>query len=429
MTTTTTTRDKDELKSIEQRISDLRDKRTSAVRERDSLRLAVEAGTIKAGTPAFIDAQNAVAKVGRIDDDLAHATVTQVDLLKRISGNNGAGSELDVLANASPPIPASKAWDTSSLLDDDDTRQRLVLMSASTMPVGRMHLGRLCDKDAFKADVTGTADMRRGTYYGVVPQLRRMLRILDLIPTGTMDGNSVPYTQESGSQTTALETAESSLKPEANVVFTDQDAFAKTIAHWTKIRKQVLSDFPAMATIIESRLRYGVERRLQDQILAGDGLGENLTGILNTTGIGAVTFAPPPAAAELIADQILTGITQVFLANAEANAIVMHPSDWGRALRAKTSGSGEYFSSGPFNVTPAVMWGVSLIPSASIPVGTALVGDFAIGASLFIRGGVNLLLSDADQNDFITNKITLLSEMRAALAVWQPSVFTKVALA
>jgi hypothetical protein len=42
---------------------------------------------------------------------------------------------------------------------------------------------------------------------------------------------------------------------------------------------------------------------------------------------------------------------------------------------------------------------------------------------LFIREGVDVLLSDADQDDFIRNRVTLLAEMRAALAVFRPSAF------
>jgi HK97 family phage major capsid protein len=291
--------------------------------------------------------------------------------------------------------------------------------------MGQVELGFLADRDTFAADITGTANMRRGDYIGVLPQLRRPLRILDLIPTGTMDQNTLPYTQESGSFATAVETAEGGLKPEAAVTFTDQTATAATIAHWTKARKQVLADFPALQSIIDGRLRYGVERRLQDQILAGDGAGENIRGILNTSGLGAVAFD----AGELIADQVLRGLTLVLLSDAEANAIVMHPTDWMNALIAKAAGDGHYYSGGPFSVTPAVMWGVPLIASSAIPAGMALVGDFAIGVQLFIREGVNLLLSDSDQDDFIRNKVTLLAEMRAAVAVWRPAAFATVDLA
>jgi hypothetical protein len=48
--------------------------------------------------------------------------------------------------------------------------------------------------------------------------------VLDLLPTGTMDNNTFPYTQESGSFATAAETAEGTAKPEAALTLTDAEA-------------------------------------------------------------------------------------------------------------------------------------------------------------------------------------------------------------
>ena len=60
--------------------------------------------------------------------------------------------------------------------------------------------------------------------------------------------------------------------------------------------------------------------------------------------------------------------------------------------------------------------------------GTALIGDFIRGATLFIREGVNARLSDADQDDFTRNRVTCLVEARVGLAIWQPAAFATVAL-
>jgi HK97 family phage major capsid protein len=162
-----------------------------------------------------------------------------------------------------------------------------------------------------------------------------------------------------------------------------------------------------------------VLRRLEAQVLAGSGTGTDIEGILNVDGVGDVAYT----SGALVADQILKGITTVFLADAEATGVVMHPTDWQRTLIAKASGSGEYLSGGPFEMNAQQLWGVPLVPSRAIPQGSALVGDFEIGAQLFIREGVNVLLSDSDQDDFIKNRVTLLAEMRAALAVFRPAAF------
>ena len=415
---------KDRLKQLDATINDLRDERAVAAREQKAVVEAYAKTDVKPGSKEFTAAKEATRAVGELDEKIAAYENERVEVLRMLSGQRTSSS-----ADPGAAPPTAGGWSSGHLLENDSVRTELQEMASTTMRVGRVHLGQVMDRDAlaasFAAAVTGTANMRRGDYIGVVPQLRRALRILDLIPTGTTDMNVVPYTQESGSFATAVETAEGGLKPEAAVDFLDAEAKAATIAHWTKTRKQLLADQPGLQTVLDGRLRYGVERRLQDQILAGNGVGENMRGILNTTGIGAIAYS----AGELVSDQVLRGLTAVLLADGEANAIVMHPTDWQSALIAKAAGDGHYYSNGPFSITPQTMWGVPLIPSSAIPVGTVLVGDFTLGVQLFIREGVILLISDSDQDDFIRNQVTLLAEMRAALAVWRPAVFTTVDVA
>lgn len=342
----------------------------------------------------FQAAQEAVRQLGEHDDKTADMEAAQVGILKLLNHKDGRGNSD---RPSGDPTDPRGSWNSAAVFEDEQMRAVLQHMSSSKAKVGPVQLGEIASREALVTDVTGSANMRRSDWAGILPQLRRQLRVLDLIPTSTMDSNSIPYTQESGSLDTATETAEGGLKPESAWVPTDQTADAQTIAHWLKIRKQVLADFPALQGIIDNRLRYGVERRLEGQILVGDGSGSNLRGILATSGIGAVAYD----GAELPADQILVGITNVLLADGMADGAVMHPTDWANTLKAKASGDGHYYSGGPFSVTPQIIWGIPLVPSKAITLGMVLVGDFAIGAQLFIREGVNVLLSDSDQDDFI----------------------------
>lgn len=422
---------KDKLRRVEAELAEARDARVDAVKVRDEAREKFAgAESLSQESDEFKEAEAAVGALGAIDDRIADLQAVQVATLKMLGKDapepDGAGRGHDRAAG--DPTDPRGGWDSRSIFENQEMRQRLAQAAHSKSRFGGIELGQVADRDALAgalaADVTGTAAMRRGDYLGVIPQLRRQLRVLDLLPTGTMDNNSLPYTQESGSFATAAETAEGEAKPEAGVVFTDATADAQTIAHWQKLRKQALADYAALQSIVDGRLRYGVERRLEAQVIAGSGVGSNLRGILNTTGIGAVAFN----GAENIADQVLSAITTVLLADAMATGIVMNPLDWQTALKDKAQGDGHYFSGGPFSVTPQIMWGVPLIPSASLAQGTVLVGDFAIGAMLLIREGVNVLLSDSDQDDFIKNKVTLLAEMRAALPVFRPAAFCTVDL-
>jgi len=415
------------LADIEADITGLREDRVEAVRKRDAAKTAfAETDGYDMESAEFTAAQEAVGAVGEIDDKIAEAQTAQVALLKML----GQKDPDPTRRNGRRPSDDDRGagWDSSALFASDEVRQQLERASGSKARFGTERYGQVVSREALvqmlAADVTGTANMRESSYVGVVSQLRRPLRVLDLLTIGTTDGNSVPYTQEGGTFG-AAETAEGIAKPEDGITFTDATAPVQTIAAWQKIRKQALADFAGLQSIIDGRLRYSVLRRVEGQSLNGNGTDPNLRGILQTSGIGTVAFN---AGVEL-ADLVLSGLTQVYLSDAEPNGIAMHPTDWESVLKAKAAGDGHYFSGGPFSMTPQVMWGVPLVPSASVPLGHALVGDFAIGASLLIRDGVEVLLSDSDQDDFIKNRITLLGEMRAALPVWRPAAFSDVDLA
>ena len=328
-----------------------------------------------------------------------------------------------------------------SFLDDPNVVRSLEQLAHSSMPIGSLALGPAMSRDELVAmmqsgswrsgtlaaagDVTIPDSARLGTYYGVVPQLHRRLRLIDLIPSQPMSGQSFTYTQEQGSFDTAAETVEAAIKPAGDLQLADATVEAKTIAHWVKIPRPQLADVPALATVTQTRLTYGVMRRVENQIVAGDGTGENLLGILATSGIGDVVFA----AGEALSDLTLDGIVTTLLSDAEPDAVVLNPVDWSSMLKTKASTSGVRLDSdGAFGAPPTEMWGLPAIPSKVMPVGSALVGSFGTGCTLFVREAVNLRISDADQDDFVRNRVTYLGEGRFGLMIQQPSAFCLVHL-
>jgi HK97 family phage major capsid protein len=130
----------------------------------------------------------------------------------------------------------------------------------------------------------------------------RILRIIDVIDRGTTDNSSVDFVQDTtaagGLGGVAAETFEGAIKPEAAATFTQKTAPVRTVAHYIPITRQALTDNPMLQSFIDGRLRYGLLRRLDSQIINGTGVAPNLTGILNTSGIG--TYAPGAAEARLI---------------------------------------------------------------------------------------------------------------------------------
>ena len=284
-------------------------------------------------------------------------------------------------------------------------------------------------KLASTGTVPDTTVGRRGpfTELGVVQTPRRRLRLLDLIPSSPAVGNTIPYIVMAGNHDAgAAETAEGAMKPTMDIELTDQESPIRTIAEWVKAARQILDDVPGLTEAINSTLTYDVLRRLEKQIVSGDGSGQNLTGILNTTGIASV----PYAAGTALTDLALAGLVAILSSEGDPDAQVMNPATLSKLLTPKASGSGEYLSiDSPFGAGPSALtlWGVPVITSTVMPVDQILYGSFSQGCRVWIRQAVNVAAGN-DSDDWTRNRITLLGEMRAGLTVHIPSYFALVRL-
>ena len=71
------------------------------------------------------------------------------------------------------------------------------------------------------------------------------------------------------------------------------------------------------------------------------------------------------------------------------------------------------------------MWGLPLVNTPAMTAGDFLVGNFQMGATIYERMGVEVLISTENVDDFETNRATVRAEERVAIAVKRPQAFTK----
>jgi HK97 family phage major capsid protein len=289
--------------------------------------------------------------------------------------------------------------------------------------------------DEVKTLITGVSDTSAGAFItnqrvGYVAQPRRMSRIVNLITMGETSVDAIEYARQTTFTNAAAETAEATsvttgTKPEATIAFEKVTETVRTIAHWIPATRRALADESQLRTLIESQLRYGLEFRLEDQVINGNGTGENLTGILNTSNI-----LSQAKGSDSVSDALHKAITQIRLAYLEPNGIAMHPNDWevvrlSRDGGGSVSGSGAYLYGPPSQAVEPTIWGLPVAVTPAVPDDTALVGDFT-KAVLWLREGAQVLATDSHSDFFVRNLVALLAEMRAALGVLLPSAFCKV---
>lgn len=220
------------------------------------------------------------------------------------------------------------------------------------------------------------------------------------------------------------------LKPKSQIHFNIKTTPIRTLAHWIPASRNVLDDEPQLRGIIDTRLLYGLRLVEDDQLLLGDGTGQNLLGIFNTPGIqlfpsGAYT----PPTNETYVDAIRRAATRVMLAQYDPTGIVVHPYDWERMELTKDT-QGRYLVAGSV-MTGAEkrLWQMPVVATPACPEGTALIGAFGLGAQVFDRMQSNIRTADQHADFFIRNAIVVLAEERLGLAVYRPASMVKVNLA
>ena len=246
------------------------------------------------------------------------------------------------------------------------------------------------------------------------------LDLLNIIATGTTDSDLVEWVEESTYTNSAAETAETSAAAESALAFTVRNAAVKEVTHFIPVTRRALADAAFVESWINNRLVDGVRRRLQTQILTGDGTGENFTGIYNTSGIGNIDRST-------LSVNMLEGLHKA-ITNIRVNAfqnpdfIGINPEDWEALRLLKASGSGEYFYGSPAEGGAETIWGVQAVIHSSFTAGTPVVG-VGSEASLWVREGVSVSASDSHSDYFVNRKVALLASMRAAFGVTQPKAF------
>lgn len=221
------------------------------------------------------------------------------------------------------------------------------------------------------------------------------------------------------------------LKPESNLAFDLKVALVKTIATWIAVSRQILSDAPRLRNTIDVELTYMIRLLLEDQIINGNGTGNNFTGIMATSGIQTRTqdATTPVGRGQVTTDTILDtvrrAITDIRLAFYEPDGLTVNPAE-GEKMELLKNTQGSYLMM--YDPVAMRVWRVKVVETAAQPAGTGICGNFRLGATMWDREEANV--SVGQPNDyFLRNAFAVLAELRAAFAVVRPQAFEKITFA
>lgn len=256
---------------------------------------------------------------------------------------------------------------------------------------------------SFYAGVFGTPN---------VPQ-----KIEPLIPHIAVTTDSVDYVTVADT-IGAAGVAEAGAIPESKFTPTLAKANVVNVAHYTKITKQLADDAPALAAYINTKMLYGLQNKVENQIVNGDGTAPQLKGLLAT---GSFTDASAQlTGAKNLFDLLLLlqGVAET--AAYEPEALVLNPMTWAQLAMEKDS-QGRYLLGGPGLAANKSVWGIPVVTSSAVPAGKFIFGNFTQTVTIYDRQQVAVEMTGTNEDDFTHYLYTIRASRRLALAVEVPA--------
>lgn len=417
------------------------------------------AGTLTAEESTSFD--EIVGKLNACKDDLQKETerfeavraVLEVnDTFNRPATDRRSGPSLDTRTD---PRGADVLLSPGQKFVKSDNLDRAIKSSTGIMRHDPVVVGSLFPKygpdwvdgmspEEIRAVITSTTAPGSALLPQVLPTIYRgaekPLVMRDVLLNFQTTSDTITVMQESGFTNAAVEVAEATspttgAKPESDLTFTEVNYPVRWIAHWMQITRQMLEDLAFMRGYIDQRLLIGLARREDNQILNGNGVAPNLTGILTTSGIqtlDAAYFTANPVKSAGFDNENINRIrrakTKVMITgDAMPTFLVANPTDV-EEWETVTDANRQYLIGSPFGPDVRRLWGLPIIESQNIAAKTVLVGDGSM-AAVVDRMQSRIYTTDSHSDYFIRNLFVILAEERLAVPVFRPSAFVKVTLA
>jgi HK97 family phage major capsid protein len=344
---------------------------------------------------------------GKVDSDtqaaLDNLGLKQRELADEILQLKQRGTSLDVVAKP------GESWG----------EQFVKAAALETFQRGSTNKVRVEVKNTMTGSDTNVAPDRKP---GIVPGAFAPMTLESFLPSAPTTSNAIEFTKESAFTNSAAEVTEGSSKAESALTWALVNMPVSTVAHWIKISKQLAADNAALAAYVDTRMRYGVNMRVETQLGAGNGTAPNISGILDSGNFTAHGYADANLGSTLKKLVLIRKIIADLAAAGDApTAILLNPADWATIeIELLTTAANQVRVSTDANGVTR-LWGLPVIQSIGITADQVVVGNFAQAYTVYNREGVVVELSDSDSDNFTKNLVTIRAERRLALATERPA--------
>lgn len=287
---------------------------------------------------------------------------------------------------------------------------------------------------------TGSALITPQYLPGILPLPQRPLTIRDLFSQANTQSDTLSYARQTSFDNGANAVVEAATdgnptgaKPQSSIGWGRTTAPIETIATWMAATRKQLADAGQTRSLIDNQGRLMIQLEEEDQLLNGDGTSPNISGLLDQVGLQTLDLSAAVGdRANLDGLRTAKRLVRTGAARAVADAVVVNPVD-SEEFDLMVDLEGRYRAGDPFGTLGATadappIWRMRRVESEAVAEGTAIVGAFRQGGTVFEREGLVTYTSDSHSDFFIRNLIAILFEERLGLAIFFPTAFVVVTL-
>lgn len=271
------------------------------------------------------------------------------------------------------------------------------------------------------ANLTGSYFVPPQVVPGVVLQPYEEVHMRNILPVGQTNSNVIRYVRDMGGEGGPGMVAEAGTKPQMDRDLQIFDANVRKIATYMRVPEEMMDDIPYLQSFLS---QVGVEEVMlleDEQILYGDGTGQNLSGLetnstpFSGTGLGIAGGSLPTPNHF---DVLRAARTQARLLKRRPTVALVNPGDFYKMESTKDTTGNYLFLGGGNGINPGRnVGGLTIIDHTAVEPDDFFVLD-PRAAAIFDRTGLSVRFYDQDQDNAIKNLITIVIEKRLALPIY-----------
>lgn len=410
-------------------MTDYKSERAGLVKDRAAIVAEASAMATRCKHRSFSESEEVTAlhlkgRADRIDQRIAEL---DADELRRRSTDEKARADRKSSDDAMRKAISELGEGIGGLADDGPDhvgRARVKARTGSWATAVADQMTTMADRLGVKALTTGSIGVPAPLLDEVVELATAPRRITDLlIDRETLPGgNSFNYLRQVTRTNNAAPVADQAVKPTSLFAATEIDDRVRVVAHLSEpFPERYLADYATLSRWLESEMQEGILAAIEGQVVAGDGVGENMVGLTALSGTITVPFSSNMVTTLRKARTTMEQVSET------PTAWLFNPADLEAIDLLRADGAtGEFLVGGTSPAGSNIFGNLPLVASPRVTAGTAWLGDWR-QVRLVVREEMRL---DADRSGdrFTRNEVVLRAEGRYGLAWLRPSSFAEVAL-